>query len=345
MTTSAPALIEGYDLALCDLDGVAFHGAEREHTAINGIAAAREAGLRFLFVTNNAMRTPGQVAQHLSERGIPTEADDVLTSAMAAAHLCASLHPGALVLGVGGDGLREALRNEGLRLTDTADDNPDVVVQGLDRAIGWPELSEATLAVRAGADFIATNLDTTLPTERGFAIGNGSLVAAVVSATGVQPKSTGKPDPQLFISAAEARGARRPLGIGDRLDTDIRGSRAAAYDCVHVLTGVSTARDVCAAPKEDRPTYLLVDLRELTLPYTAPQVALDEEAAHGTCRGARVRVNAETMVVREGEQWVPLTDGATVSVHAYRALAACTWALRDAGRKAALVDFTVESPQ
>ncbi|OKL54820.1 hypothetical protein BSZ39_02255 [Bowdeniella nasicola] len=332
------ALGSQFDLALCDLDGVAFHGQNPIPSAVTGIAAAREAGLPFVFVTNNASRTPGQVADHLSGLGVPTPPEQIMTSAMAAAYLCAKRYErGTLVLVVGGDGLREALTNEDMRLTESAADRPDVVVQGLAKDVGWAQLSEAVLAINAGAEHIATNLDSTLPTERGFEIGNGSLVAAVVNATGITPTSTGKPEPEIFLATAAKHGASAPVVIGDRLNTDIAGGVAAKLPTVHVLTGVSDARDVVLAAPHERPTYQLLDLTELTEPYEAAEVAADGRA---TCGDASAKVTGGRLTV--GDDQV-LADGVAVDRYTYRALVAAAWHAADAGESIEAPIFTVTS--
>lgn len=331
------ALIDNFDLALCDLDGVAFHGSDPIESANRGIAAARAAGLPFLFVTNNAMRTPDQVAAHLSRLGVPTEAKDVMTSAMAAALLCAKRYErGTLCLVVGGDGLREALEAKDMRLTGSAADRPRVVVQGLARDVGWAELSEAVLAINAGADHIATNLDSTLPTERGFEIGNGSLVAAVVNATGVTPTSTGKPQPEIFHTSAAAAGAKAPVVIGDRLDTDIAGGVAAGMPSIHVQTGVSDAAAIVRAAPHERPTYLLTDLEALTEPYEDAQVVAPGRAR---CGQAHAAVIDGALCVGEDDQ--VLAEDVAVDVATYRALVAAAWDAADSGHAVRPVRFEV----
>ena len=153
----------------------------------------------------------------------------------------------------------------------SADDRPAAVVQGFSaghRLADWP----SCLRDREGALFVASNLDLTLPTERGFAPGNGALVAVLRSATGVEPVSAGKPEPTMYQLAAQRRHAARPLVVGDRLDTDLGGARAVGWPGLHVLTGVSCARDAVLAPPSSRPSYLARDLRGLLVAHPAPVV-------------------------------------------------------------------------
>jgi glycerol-1-phosphatase len=136
-------------------------------------------------------------------------------------------------------------------------------VQGLSTTIGWPDLAEAALAIRAGALWVAANVDPTLPTERGLLPGNGSFVAALRAATGAEPRVAGKPAPRLLQDAVARGDFRAPLVIGDRLDTDIEGANAAELPSLMVLTGVNTARDAVYAEPARRPTYIAHDLRSL----------------------------------------------------------------------------------
>ena len=152
---------------------------------------------RKLFVTNNASRSADEVAAHLRELGFTATADDVVTSAQSAARLLADqLPPESPVLIVGTDALADEIAAVGLRPVRRYDDNPVAVVQGLSMTIGWPDLAEAALAIRAGALWVAANVDPTLPTERGLLPGNGSLVAALRAATGAEPQVAGKPAPR-----------------------------------------------------------------------------------------------------------------------------------------------------
>lgn len=309
-----------YDLALVDLDGVAYKGPEPiEHASVS-LVAAREAGMDLVFVTNNASREPGSVAEQLTGLGIPTSPGDVMTAAQAAATLLAErLAPGAAVLVVGGEGLVTAVRAAGLRVVTSADDAPEAVVQGFAPQVGWPQLAEAAYAVQRGAWFVASNLDLTLPNERGMAPGNGALVGVVRTATGVEPVSAGKPEPTLFHLAAARRGARRPLVVGDRLDTDLAGARAAGYPGLHVLTGVSSARDAVLAVPAERPSFLGSDLRALLVPHAVP-VADD---GWWMCGGRAARV-------LDGRLELDDRRGST-AIDRVRAACTAVWAAADAG--------------
>ncbi|MER5642815.1 HAD-IIA family hydrolase [Kitasatospora sp. NPDC002227] len=293
-------LTEAYDTALLDLDGVVYAGPDAIEHAVESLAVAREAGMRLAYVTNNASRPPRVVAGHLSELGVPAAAEDVINSAQAAARLVAAKVPaGSKVLVVGGAGLVEALAEHGLEAVRKLADGPVAVVQGYDPSVGWADLAEASYAVAAGLPWVASNTDLTVPTARGIAPGNGTLVAAVRTATGVEPEVAGKPLPPMHRETVIRTGARRPLVVGDRLDTDIEGAFNGGVDSLLVFTGVTTPAQVLAAPVEHRPTYLAADLRGMLV--AAPEVVELGDWAFG-CGGYRAWAeDGELRVAGEGD--------------------------------------------
>ena len=271
---SAEPLAARYDVALLDLDGVVYVGRSAIPGAAEALQKAAVSGMRLAFVTNNASRTPSAVAAQLVGLGVPAAAGDVITSAHAAARLLAErLAPGAPVLVVGGMGLRLAVRERGFRPVTVARDRPAAVVQGYSPGIDYRLLAEATLAVAGGAWFVATNADATLPTPRGRQPGNGSLIQVVQTATGCRAAVAGKPDPPLYAEAVARSGARHPLAVGDRLDTDIEGATRSSTDSLLVLTGVSRPLDVLLAPPGQRPSYLADGLGGLLVSH--PEVTPD----------------------------------------------------------------------
>lgn len=336
---SAVPLSQAHDVALMDLDGCAWAGALAIEYAPEGIADAKAAGMRVMYVTNNASRPPADVAEQLTGLGMPTAEEEVYTSAMAGADLALGRHgAGAKILIVGGAGLVDAVSKAGMVPVHSADEQPVAVIQGFHPTVGWEQLSEASFAIHAGADFIATNLDSTLVRERGLAVGNGSLVMAVQHATGVVPVSAGKPEPQIFRLSAERARSTHPIAVGDRLDTDIAGGVAAGFPSLHVLTGVSSARDVLLAPAAYRPTYLGVDMRDLNLPH--PEVTADGEWS--VCGSARARAVGGTIEV-DDDGLVTLDHPSLLSKDAYRAAAAAAWRAADGGAEVSAADITVRA--
>lgn len=267
------SLADLHDCLLLDLDGTVFRGHQPTEGAIETLAGI---GSKAFYVTNNASRSPAQVAAHLQSIGFDAEPSDVVTSSQGAAHLLGQRLPaGARVLVVGTEALADEVRNVGLEPVRLATDDPVAVVQGFSPDIGWPLLAEAALAIRAGALWMATNIDRTLPSERGLVPGNGSLVAALQTATEQVPEVAGKPEPTLFRDALSRGSFVHPLAVGDRLDTDIAGANAAGLPSLLVLSGVSTAAEAVRAGVGQRPTYIAGDLRALNGAAAALRVAPD----------------------------------------------------------------------
>lgn len=328
-------LARQFDVAVLDLDGCTYHGDSAIDGVKESLAEAREMGMRTYFLTNNSLRTPAQIAQKLNGLGVQATPDDTISAAIAGAALAESrLGAGSRVLALGAAGVREALAQTSLQVVSSADDDPAAVVQGLSPEVTWSELSEAAIAIQRGAEHIATNLDIRLPVERGFALGNGSVVAAVVSATGVRPISAGKPEPAIFELAIQRAGALSPIAVGDQLATDVRGAIAAGIPCLHVLTGVSSARDVVLAAPEERPTHLGIDMRDLVRSYDPPT----RDGEWWTCGDQAARIVDGDPQVRGSES---LDAGSIVHLNAYRALAAAAWHAADSGESVACPDIVV----
>ena len=335
---SGAALAEEYDCALLDLDGTAWSGDETIEHAAASVIEAREAGMASAFVTNNAMRTPQQVTDKLNSMDFAATPDMVMTSAMdIAAIMAEELEEGSKVFVIGGAGLRLALEERGFVLVDSANDEPVAVVQGLDKKVDWALLSEGAFAIERGAAFYASNLDATLPIERGQALGNGSLVRAIQHATRKRPIAGGKPEPGIYRRASELVGAQNPIAVGDRLETDIMGAVAAGVPALHVLTGVHQARDVIRAPRGQRPSYLAIDMRGLLEAHPAPKHHRD---GTWTCGVSQVAKATRSGVLTLDD--VELTEPVTISIDSYRALAAAAWEYADgAGSPVTCPDITV----
>lgn len=327
LSDCAQELAVAYDVALLDLDGVLYLGPQEVPHAAESVRQARSSGLRPAYVTNNASRSPAVVAAHLTELGIPAEPGDVVTSGQAAAALVADRVPrGSPVLVLGTDDLAEEVRLVGLRPVRTVEEagsqGPVAVVQGIAPETSWRDLAEACLAVRAGALWVAGNLDVTLPTARGLLPGNGAMVAALRAATDLEPLVAGKPGPVLHAQAVERTGARRPLVVGDRLDTDILGAVRAGADSLLVLTGVVDLPGLLAAPVGSRPAFVAPDLRALL----CAQPAVELEGSGARCGPVRAELTGD--VVR-----VTVPDDAEVlgGVAALRCACALAWRAVDGG--------------
>ena len=279
--TAETTPLNGIAVVLADLDGVVYTGPRAIPHAVESLNRAAES-TRVGYITNNASRTDAQVAQHLRDLGLQLETADVVTSPQAAMGLLRDLAPaGSTILVIGGEGLTHEVTKAGFAVTDSALDNPSAVIQGFSPELGWRNLAEAAFALNArpdgypdGIPWIATNMDWTIPVERGVAPGNGTLVSAVHLATGRLPVVAGKPELPIFDEAKRRFNTAQALFIGDRLDTDIQGAVSAGIASALVLTGIDGAKQLLAAPVGSRPDFILGDLRELHEPY--PAVIVDK---------------------------------------------------------------------
>lgn len=303
-------LVDGYDLVIFDLDGVVYLIDKPIEGAAEAVTQLREDGTAIAYATNNASRRAADVAGLLNGMGVSAKPEEVLTSAgAAAARLAEQLPAGAPVLVVGAEALRAEVRDAGLTPVERLEDEPAAVVQGFGPDVGWKILAEAALAVRAGATWVATNTDRTLPSPRGPLPGNGSLVGVLRTALDREPDLVvGKPQPALFQTAASLSKSQRPLTVGDRLDTDIEGAVGAGMDSLLVLTGVSGPAELLRAPESRRPTYVAADLSGLFAPAEAAKIP-----AEGTEAGGWQLVDGRL-------------DGSGAPVDALRLVAGVVWA-------------------
>lgn len=264
MNQASRPLNARYDVAVLDLDGVVYIGAEAVPGAVEGLELARAAGMHLAFVTNNASRPPEDVARHLGDLGIATDASEVVTSAQAAARLVAGeVLPGSSVFVIGGPGLEKALLERGLVPVTDPEAGAVAVVQGFGPDMPWRRVIDGALLVRQGLPWVASNTDLTVPTPRGAGPGNGTLVALVGEYAGRTPLVAGKPQEPLFQETLARVGGERPLVVGDRIDTDIEGAIRMGWDSLLVMSGVTGLNELASLPPSVRPTYLGADLTAL----------------------------------------------------------------------------------
>ncbi len=262
------AVVDSYDTALFDLDGVVYRGPEAIPGAVPALGELRRRGTKVGYVTNNAARSPKAVAEHLRELGIEATADDVVTSAQAVARLMANALPtGARVLVAGTAALASEIASVGLTPVRDTSTPPDAVVVGFAPTLTWDDLNEAAYAVQQGALWYGCNPDRTRPTDRGLAIGLGTMLDALGEVLpGQEPILAGKPYRPLLDETLHRLGAERPIFVGDRLDTDIEGANNVGIDSLFVLCGSHGPQDLLLAPVAQRPSYVAEDLGGLLLP-------------------------------------------------------------------------------
>ena len=307
----------GVELVLADLDGVLYQGQRALDHAVSSLTKASKHA-RLGFITNNASRTPASVADQISALGVPATAENVVTSPQAALRVLERLtEPGCLVLVVGGEGLSTEVERAGFRITRSADDRPDAVIQGFSPEVGWADLAQASFALqrRPEIPWVATNTDWSIPVDGGVAPGNGALVSAVHLAVGRLATFAGKPEKEIFDLALERfEVTGEALMIGDRLDTDILGANRAGIRSALVLTGIDTPKTLLASDESQRPTYVLEDLRDLHKPYPETIRSEDTDGVHTVEVGRAVvrRKGHVIRVARAGRKIDLIRAGATI---------------------------------
>jgi 4-nitrophenyl phosphatase len=246
---------------IIDMDGVLYRESDPMPGLVEFFHFLRQRGVRYLLATNNSTRTPAQYVEKMAAMGVQITAADLITSAQAtAAYLREIAPPGTPVYAIGQAGLRAALQEAGFVLEDH---RAELVVAGMDVDLTYEKLKTATLLIRAGANFIGTNPDVTLPTPDGFAPGTGAILAAIQAATGVAPKIIGKPEPTMFQQAMPRLGATAAdtAALGDRLETDIVAAQRTGILSLLVLTGVTDR--TMLGESSIRPDLVFEDIEDL----------------------------------------------------------------------------------
>ena len=259
---SSDVLAKEYDAALFDLDGVIYVGQE----SVPGVVAVinelhSEFGMTLTYVTNNASRSPASVATHLTELGLHATPDDVVTSAQAGAAVLATLVPqGSSIFVLGSRDLMAEVELVGLVPSQDVNSVHAGVIEGYWPDMPWRMLAQASQVLNTGVPWVATNMDITIPTQWGMAPGNGAMVNALALAVGRRPTAVaGKPEVPLMQQSIDRAQSKRPIVIGDRLDTDIHGANNVGIDSLLVFSGVTTVRELMLATPELRPTYVAWD--------------------------------------------------------------------------------------
>ena len=295
---STAPLCEQHDLVMFDLDGVIYVGGRALPGVPERVERLAAGDVHLAYVTNNASRTADAVADHLAELGVPATAEDVVTSAQAAARVLLERHgPAARLLVLGGTGLTTALADVGLvPVTDVASSDCVAIVTGYGPEVLWKDVMRAAVLIRDGLPWVASNTDLTIPTAYGLAPGHGVLVRTLADFAGVHPTVAGKPQRPLLEETVRRVGGERPLMVGDRLDTDIEGARNVGVPSLLVMTGVTGLAELTSAGPELRPTYLSATLEGLFEVHRAPEVREGEVALGGwvgSVSGGRLEVTGQ----------------------------------------------------
>jgi 4-nitrophenyl phosphatase len=254
--------MKDYKGYLIDLDGTMYLGKERIEYAKEFIEELNEKEIPHLFVTNNSSKRPEQVAAILNEMDIPAREDQIFTTSLATASYIIDQKINPKVYAIGEVGIVDALNDVDVEFVD---ENADFVVIGIDRDITYEKLAKGCLNIRSGANFISTNGDIAIPTERGFLPGNGSLTAVLQVSTGKDPIYIGKPEPIIMELALKELGLKREetLMVGDNYHTDIMAGINAGIDTLLVHTGITSKADLEKYDKQ--PTYTVESLKDWNL--------------------------------------------------------------------------------
>ncbi|NLF49497.1 MAG: HAD-IIA family hydrolase [Leptolinea sp.] len=244
---------------IIDMDGVLYVGDKPMPCLKEFFAFLRERSIPFILATNNSTRTPQEYVKKLAGMDVKVSPTEILASGQAVARLLAREYPsGTRVHVFGMPALKQAMMDEGFVV---ADENVKLVIASMDREVNYQKLKTATLLIRGGARFIATNIDPTVPSEEGLLPGTGSMIAALETASGEKPKIVGKPEPTMYQLAMEQMAAQpsTTAAIGDRVDTDILGGQRAGLTTICVLSG-SSSRVEAEIGKAD---YIFTDIADL----------------------------------------------------------------------------------
>ena len=326
---SEQPLVSGHDLVMFDLDGVVYIESAAVPGAPEQLARLRDGTTRVAFITNNASRPPAAVVEKLAGIGIAADPEEVVTSAQAAAHLLVEQHgEGSVIACLGAIGLEEALRAVGLEPAAVDDSRAVALVTGYGPEVLWRDVMRAAVRLREGLPWVASNTDLSLPTQFGQAPGHGVMVDMLQRFSEVEAIVAGKPQPPLLHEAIRRLHGRRPLMVGDRLDTDIEGASNVGIDSLLVMTGVTGLPELVSAEPELRPTYVAVDLEGLFESHPAP----DRQDAAWLCGGWRATVEAGRLEV----------SGEGTTDDWWRVVASAAWDHLD--RAGAPVDVTGLAP-
>jgi 4-nitrophenyl phosphatase len=263
-TEDLPILLATIRHLIIDMDGVLWRGNAPLPGLVEFFDVMRRRNITFVLATNNSRQTPEQYTAKLAGMGVQVARGEILTSAQATAlYLSEQSRDSRHAYVIGEDGVRQALSEAGFSLCAPDEVGAQFVVVGMDQGLTFDKLATATLNIRAGARFIGTNGDTSLPSERGIIHGNGAILAALATATGVTPTVVGKPEPIMYQQAMARLGgtSEDTWALGDRLETDILGAKRTGIRSILVMTGVTTPEQLAAS--ECQPEVVLPGIAEL----------------------------------------------------------------------------------
>ena len=249
-------------LFLLDMDGTIYLDNDLFDGVTDFLAHIKAIGGKYLFLTNNSSKSVNKNIKKLSALGIPTTADDFLTSTDAT---IVYLKPKNYkkIYAFGTTSFKEQLKAANLPITDRLEDDIDCLLMGFDTELTFKKLEDACILLNRGVDYIATNPDWVCPTWYGSVPDCGSVSEMLFNATKRRPKFIGKPQPEMALLAVEKTGFKREQTalIGDRLYTDIACGVNAGVNSVFVLSGEGTLEDLKTS--DVKPDYIFKDIKEI----------------------------------------------------------------------------------
>ena len=249
-------------LFLLDMDGTIYLDNDLFDGVTDFLAHIKALGGKYLFLTNNSSKSVNKYIEKLSALGIPTTADDFLTSTDAT---IVYLKPKNYkkIYAFGTTSFKEQLKAANLPITDCLEDDIDCLLMGFDTELTFKKLEDACILLNRGVDYIATNPDFVCPTWYGSVPDCGSVSEMLFNATKRRPKFIGKPQPEMALLAVEKTGFKREQTalIGDRLYTDIACGVNAGVNSVFVLSGEGTLEDLKTS--DIKPDYIFKDIKEI----------------------------------------------------------------------------------
>lgn len=233
-------------LFLLDMDGTIYLGDQLFDGTLDFLSQVRAQGGKYLFVTNNSSRSVSAYVDRLNGMGIPSDADDFLTSVDALIWYLRGKYDDALIYAFGTRTFRQQLSEAGFRITDKLEDGVSLLVCGFDTELTFQKLEDACILLGRGVDFVATNPDWVCPTSYGSVPDCGSVCEMLFRATGRRPKFIGKPEPEMALLSMEKYGytPEQTVLVGDRVYTDIACGVNAGVDTAFVLSGEGVPGDV-----------------------------------------------------------------------------------------------------
>lgn len=255
---------------IIDMDGVLWRGNTPMPGLVDFFDALQQQQIGYVLATNNASKTPAQYVTRLESLGIAVSPAQILTSAVATGDYLGARYPAdTAVFVVGDDGLRQAMSDRRFRILTVSDilggQRADIVVVGFWRQVTYDDFAAATICLKHGAEFVGTNPDVTFPSEWGQLPGAGSFLALLQAATGLEPTVIGKPGRIMFEEALRRLGStpENTAMVGDRLNTDIAGAKAAGLHTILVLSGIATRESLAQTGGDRQPDFVFADISEL----------------------------------------------------------------------------------